>query len=469
VILVDALGNTFNVSNVYGIGCNVNNPNSTIFHFDFSSVVNGQSPYYLISLTGTDSTTVSNQCGKFVHPGDTIAILTVNNTLPISLGVDTTLCATDPLPLLNAGISGASYTWSLNGSVITGSTSQTLQTTSAGSYSVVVSVGPSCSGQDTVNVTVVAVPTVPLSNQSICDYDPLPVLDAQNPGASYQWTLNGNPLATTQTVATTGAGTYAVTITAGSCTGNSSMTLTINPSPNPQLTDATFCQGGSVTLDAQGSPSDSVFWYLGGALVSTSTTLTVDSTGVYIGTLQTSAGCRKSDTATVTVEQPLAAPKVDCGAGGGNLKYLYTWNSIPNATQYEISLDGGASWTVVQPDTFYSSATSIKDLRVKAINSSSTCKDGAASELAPCEVIIPNIITPNGDNSNDVFFIKNLEGHPNSSLTILNRWGNVVLKTSNYQNDWDGGGLSDGAYFYILKLDNGQEYTGNITILKGKK
>jgi gliding motility-associated-like protein len=110
----------------------------------------------------------------------------------------------------------------------------------------------------------------------------------------------------------------------------------------------------------------------------------------------------------------------------------------------------------------------LTDFIVRAVNTNSLCKDGAPSDLAPCEVIIPNIITPNGDGVNDVFFIKNLEGHPNSSLNILNRWGNMVYETSNYQNNWGGDDAADGTYFYILKLVDGKEYTGTLTILNGK-
>jgi len=34
---------------------------------------------------------------------------------------------------------------------------------------------------------------------------------------------------------------------------------------------------------------------------------------------------------------------------------------------------------------------------------------------------------------------------------IFNRWGRIVYKSSDYQNDWDGGDLPDGVYFYVLK------------------
>jgi hypothetical protein len=38
--------------------------------------------------------------------------------------------------------------------------------------------------------------------------------------------------------------------------------------------------------------------------------------------------------------------------------------------------------------------------------------------LPPCNVEIPNVITPNGDLVNETFIIKNLEFHPNTSVTI---------------------------------------------------
>ena len=467
LVLVDAVGNTFNLSGAYGVGCNVNNPYTTIFHFDFSTLVAGQSPYYLISLNGTDSNSVSNPCGRYFLPGDTIAILNVNNNLPITLGPDTTLCANEPLPLLNAGLSSANYTWFLNGTNL-GVNTQTLQATGPGSYSVLVNVGPSCFGSDTMEVIVVPIPQLTLNNLSICDYDPLPALNALNPGATYQWTLNGNPFSTSQIINTTGPGTYAVTISAGTCTSTSSMTLTVNAKPTPVLNDTLLCIGSSVTLNPNGSANDSVFWYANNTFISNASTITVDSAAVYTAILQTVDGCRNSDSASVTFEQPLPAPTVDCGGGSANFKYLYSWNHVPGATGYEVSLDGGITWLPVQLDTLYGSAQTIKDLRVRAVNTNGVCRDGNISELAPCEVIIPNIITPNGDHLNDVFFIKNLEGHPNSSLKILNRWGKTVLDDSNYQNDWDGNNLSDGTYFYILKLDDGKEFTGTVTILNSK-
>lgn len=82
-------------------------------------------------------------------------------------------------------------------------------------------------------------------------------------------------------------------------------------------------------------------------------------------------------------------------------------------------------------------------------------------------VTIPNIITPNGDDYNEYFHITKIELYRDSELTILDRWGKEVFHQVNYQNNWDGEGLSPGIYFYIvdLKKDN-KIYKGALTIFR---
>ncbi|MFO8053947.1 MAG: gliding motility-associated C-terminal domain-containing protein, partial [Bacteroidales bacterium] len=72
----------------------------------------------------------------------------------------------------------------------------------------------------------------------------------------------------------------------------------------------------------------------------------------------------------------------------------------------------------------------------------------------PCELNIPNVITPNGDGINDYFVIEGLSNYPGSKLVILDRNGNEVYSSENYQNDFNGENLPKGAYLYILKVNN---------------
>jgi gliding motility-associated-like protein len=81
----------------------------------------------------------------------------------------------------------------------------------------------------------------------------------------------------------------------------------------------------------------------------------------------------------------------------------------------------------------------------------------------------PNVITPNNDNINDIFEIKNLP--ENTEVFILNRWGNVVLKSDNYQNNWDGKDSSgkelvDGVYTYKFKTQNGKIGHGFVHLVR---
>ena len=82
------------------------------------------------------------------------------------------------------------------------------------------------------------------------------------------------------------------------------------------------------------------------------------------------------------------------------------------------------------------------------------------------EIVIPEVLTPNGDGKNDIFNIKNIEYFPDNELLIFNRWGNLVYQMQGYKNTWDGTPnvsgktgsekLPTSTYFYLLKI-NGEE------------
>ena len=90
-------------------------------------------------------------------------------------------------------------------------------------------------------------------------------------------------------------------------------------------------------------------------------------------------------------------------------------------------------------------------------------------------VVIPTVFMPNGSSINNVFEIGGLEFFPNNSIEIYNRWGNMVYRMNGYGiggNWWDGSGLNDGTYYYILKfMVNGNELVkaGYTTILRKSK
>jgi len=85
----------------------------------------------------------------------------------------------------------------------------------------------------------------------------------------------------------------------------------------------------------------------------------------------------------------------------------------------------------------------------------------------PCQIHIPEGFSPNGDGVNDYFVIGGIDNYEKVEVIIMNRWGNKVYESNDYQNDWDGtnqagssiGGneLPVSTYFYIINLGEGEE------------
>jgi gliding motility-associated-like protein len=82
-------------------------------------------------------------------------------------------------------------------------------------------------------------------------------------------------------------------------------------------------------------------------------------------------------------------------------------------------------------------------------------------------LLVPNIFTPNVDGANDKFIIRAI---PNGTVfRVYTRWGRLVYRSTNYQNDWDGKDMNgndimDGVYFYEIDIPNVRKQKGWIQI-----
>ncbi|MCT4580933.1 MAG: gliding motility-associated C-terminal domain-containing protein [Flavobacteriales bacterium] len=104
---------------------------------------------------------------------------------------------------------------------------------------------------------------------------------------------------------------------------------------------------------------------------------------------------------------------------------------------------------------------------------SSQCGSASdAFELFVEDCRMPNVITPNGDGHNDIFYTNIADNYTDTHVTIFNRWGRKVYENTNYDNSWNGvnkGGaaLPGGVYYYVLTYNGGsQEQKGFITLIK---
>jgi len=73
------------------------------------------------------------------------------------------------------------------------------------------------------------------------------------------------------------------------------------------------------------------------------------------------------------------------------------------------------------------------------------------------DIYLPNSFTPNGDGLNDFFGpVLNAAFIKSYSLTILNRWGNIIYESNNPNEKWDGkdagGNTLNGVFLCLLNI-----------------
>ena len=88
------------------------------------------------------------------------------------------------------------------------------------------------------------------------------------------------------------------------------------------------------------------------------------------------------------------------------------------------------------------------------------------------DIVIYNGVSPNEDGNNDIWKIKGIEGFPDNTVKIFNRWGDKINEMSHYDNVnvyWDatnskGEMVPDGTYYYILEIKDVKTFTGWIYV-----
>lgn len=137
-----------------------------------------------------------------------------------------------------------------------------------------------------------------------------------------------------------------------------------------------------------------------------------------------------------------------------DVSWLWSSNGITFTTEH-------ATFTYPEPGTY--------TICLRAYNADGCYNEICKEVIIEDDFIIPNVFSPNGDGFNDNFVIKGLYGSGNI-LYVYNRWGKKIYENSDYKNEWDGTyngkPLSDGTFFYVVIRSNGEEHTGNITILR---
>lgn len=509
-ITLSAIGNlvTYTISytdNTGNLQTSVNN-SVTVVPSNTTTPVFGPQTYTLSGI---------GDCGGPLK--DTTLVVTVvqgvtQGTLSVS---NTTVCPGTPITLSAIGAldsytiaynTGSGVQTSVNNSVTIIPTSTASPVFGVHTYTLLAT-GP-CSGPLTAFIDSVTVvqgvtnATLTSSAAGVCIGSPITLTPSgsvqtytimYNNGSGVTSSINNGPV--TFNTAVSGLNTYSlvaqgfcnapITTTAISVDVTALANLNVTTSPN-----VTKCLSGSVTLSANvssstpgnpGSPYTYAWTTLPGNIPATGTnslstyTTNVTNTTTFVATV--SGSCATTASASVIVSNFLndlqvsiidsaaICPSTPFGltalASGGRPNYNFSWAILPNTS----SVSNSNPATISAPE-----AQGVYTISVVVTDSCGYIAGDAQliTVLPPCQIVIPNIITPNGDGANDVFKITNIEFHPNAVLTVYDRWGKKVYENQNYKNDWNGSGINDGTYFYILDVPDDKKYNGFITIFTGK-
>ncbi len=287
--------------------------------------------------------------------------------------------------------------------------------------------------------------------------------------------MNGTVISNMNTISINESGIYQVIVTnAAGCSANDSVNVVIFDLPNVQAGgNQVVCSGTSVTLEATGAVNYS--WSPATYLSSPSSPITVClpvSSISYVVTGTDLNGC--VDTTEVYVEVldlPNAAFSYTTDFGCNGIE-LVTTNESQDATGYFWNFGDGTSSIESNPVHYFST---LQNQAIYMVAYNGICSDtmiiNNINYQVPDIQLIPNVFTPNGDGKNDCFNIPGLEKLSDCfELVIFNRWGNLVFKSDEHTDCWDGKStgnilLPEGVYLYVVSyLD--ENINGTVQLIR---
>lgn len=411
----------------------------------------------------------------YVYVQDTSGCTLVSNAVELEQYSTPALFA-QPVPVICNGVPITLQVSSNTGSVLnwlpplTGSNPQQL-ISSPGIYQCNVT---SCNITSLASIQVAAeniqAGVTPSGNISICENDTVQ-LTANGSYPVYQW-IPGNENGNQLTVTT--AGSYAVfVISAAGCMDTSSYVqvteIPAPPAPSVLVNDS-LCEGQDIVLSA-GAVSGSFSWTGPGGFASTQLNPVISNAqlsdnGGYTAS-QFDGQCYGDTTVYIHIfalPHPLIDPDGDwCKEEMVVLKDL---SSTPGSYLWSLPDGSIVADSVLQIGPLSASDNGWYTL-VKAENGC-VGYDSVLVTVNDCQLTMPNVFTPNGDQVNDLFEAVNGSAIIRS-ISILNRWGSEVY--SGTSGRWDGRSdegkeLPAGTYFYIVKLDDGTEASGTVLLVR---
>jgi gliding motility-associated-like protein len=380
-------------------------------------IVTASGAYTVVAGDGTCESQPSLPASIIVSPRPSKPLVSSSGSTRLCDGSSVTLSAP----------AGFTYVWS------DGRTSQDIEVTVAGNYSVEVTDGSGCSSEssDAIAVTANTTPPKPVietfGSTTLCGNNTVGLL-APTGFSIYQW--SGGQTVAGITVTT--AGSYTVVV------GNASNCLSVPSDPIIVTSTGQPCTGTGVTNEPP---------------VITPQTFSVQIEG------------RLQADLTPYISDP-----------DNNLNFN-SLRVINNQTARGTAASIDASYNLIvdyQGEPF----TGTDRVTLEVCDLLAACAQNIFDIEVVGGVVVFNGLSPDGDGVNDFMFIQYIDviaGAGQNKVTIFNRWGDVVFDIQNYNNtdrvfsglSNNGSELPSGTYYYKVEFSgNIKPLTGFITLLR---
>jgi len=357
---------------------------------------------------------------------------------------------------------------------------------------------------DNIQISFIAEPYANFNATDGCLYDATVFSDFSLPGYgninAWSWDFGDTGTSTNQneTYNYTSPGSYDVQLIVLSDVGCSDTVVkqvNVYEIPVADFSYSSDCPNNQIIIDFTDESttiSDTLnYWFYDfggqGSSASENPTQLFSANGDYtiLHIVATTNGCYDTSTQILNIPPyPIAGFSYNT-SNGLNIGAVFNFiNTATNATNYFWQFGNSETSTNENPSvTYFSNGTYIV---TQYVYGALGCVDSLSKEItintvtSEISMLIPNAISPNGDNKNDVWkldFIHLL--YPNAKVEIYNSWGQQIFKSDGYDIPWDGSYnntgelVPDGTYYYIINLnqtgDESEIYKGAILVLKSRK
>lgn len=403
-------------------------------------------------------------------------ILSVYSTFPVDiLAPIQEQCAQDGPLNVEASASGGMGPYNFEWTLPDGMSMVTSQISSdqSGNHIIVVTDNEGCISKDSIILTLNETPIVTIEPSNgmpiICEGNSTNLNAVNTIGQApfiYIWdTPDGSESG--QSIVAFTSGTYSIIVDdANGCSGSSEIDIEERPNPIPELgPDTLVCPDID---DLELSVSEKFFdysWSIGSSADGMQS-IEINTPGIYSVTVTDEFGCTGEDDVQVN---PLPQPEFPLP---DTFELIHGGSITIDADEY------GGPWS----DYLWEQCLGCNNVIVVNVAGSYSVYvfDENGCSAFQNFIVIESLkdinetllITPNGDNINDILIINGIEQFPDNEIFVVNRWGDQVFHAKPYMNDWGGEGsdgslLTQGTYYYILRNVGSQiPQRGDIVILK---